>query len=107
MTQHNPNKETIRRVCSIFKCEHCWLLNEGTLLSLLVDLSTEKLKLFKVELESWSGNQFDIYNLDSENNKIEAIKQSGQQLLPVEKGKPLEDIEKRRKNLIHTKKPTR
>ncbi len=98
MTLHNPNKETIRRICSIFKCEKCWLLNEEKQLSLLIYLATEKLVPFKVELESWTGSTFDIYNLNSENSKIASIKQLGEQLLPVDKEKPLEDIEKRRKH---------
>ncbi len=104
MTLHNPNKETIRRICSIFKCENCWLLNDGKLLSLVIDLPKEQLEAFKVELESWSGSQFDVYNLDAKSGKLDNIIQSGQQLLPVDSEKPLKDIQKRRKNLIHKHK---
>ncbi len=102
MTQLNPNKETIRRICSMFKCNECWLLNQGESLSLLVQLETSVLTTFKQELESWSGNEFTVINYDSESTIQANIKQNGELLLPVESNVVLQDIEKRRKT-IHKK----
>jgi hypothetical protein len=99
MTKLNPNKETIRRICYIFKCEKCWLLSEKNQASLLIHLETDKIDAFKLELESWSGYSFRIYNTDSPEEKQEVIIQTGEQLLPVQKDRPLADIEKRRKHM--------
>ena len=99
MTKLNPNKETIRRICYIFKCEKCWLLSDADQPSLLVHLDTEKVDDFKQELESWSGCTFSVYNSDSPKANQEVIKLTGEQLLPISKDKPLADIERRRKHM--------
>jgi len=103
MTHLNPNKETIRRICSMMKCSHCWLLNINTEnLSVLVELETNALETFKSELESWSGNEFDVYNFDTNSQRQKVFMDQGEQLLPVDKNIPLEDILKRRK-IMHKK----
>ncbi len=97
MTKLNPNQETIRRICYLFKCEKCWILCEKDQTSLLIHLETEKINAFKLELESWCGCSFSLYNTDSPNEVQKVIVNTGEQLLPVQKDRPLADIEKRRK----------
>lgn len=102
MTALNPNKETIRRICSIFKCNSCWLLNEKDKgLSLLVELDDKDLIQFKVEQESWSGLIFNVFNQNSPTLVINKIKKEGLILMPVHKDIPLEDIKKRQKPVRH------
>ena len=98
MTIKNPNKETIRRVCSMFKCNSCWLLNEESEpLSLLVKLDNKHLDQFKDEQQAWSGFIFNVYNQNSPTSIINSIKMKGEMLMPVDKDIPLKDIKKRRK----------
>lgn len=98
MALQSPNKETIRRICTLFKCSCCWLLNnEENNPYLFVELKSKDLAAFKNELESWSGIQFVVFNADSAIATIEAIQLRGEQLLPVDNDTPLIDIEKRRK----------
>ena len=98
MKQISPNKETIRRVCSIFNCKNCWILDQGKEpLVLLVTLKPEKIDDFKQELESWSGNKYSILNQDTPKDIVNTIKQKGEKLLPIDQERPITDIEKRRK----------
>lgn len=101
MTIKHPNKETIRRVCSMFKCKRCWLLNEDDkkTLSLFVVLNDNDLVRFKEEQEAWSGFLFTISNQNSPTDEIEAIKTNGELLLPVDTNAPLEDIKMRQKTV--------
>ena len=101
MSVKHPNKETIRRVCSMFKCESCWLLNDDNkkALSLLVDLNDNDLVRFKEEQEAWSGFLFTISNQNSLIEEIEAIKNNGELLMPVDINVPLEDIKMRQKKV--------
>lgn len=103
MSQLNPNKETVRRICSIFKCNLCWLMNNGKELFLLVEIDSASLQPFKNELESWSGCIFNVHNFDSEQDIIKTIKTSGEKLLPINQEVAMQDIEMRRKENIHNK----
>jgi len=93
-----PNKETVRRICSIFKCNTCWLLNRSGQLSVLVKLDTKNLPAFKQELESWSGCMFNVYNFESPEDSIQVIQTQGEQLLPINLETAMYDVEMRRKH---------
>lgn len=98
MTKVNPNKETIRRICSLFKCTDCWLhQNQNSSLTLLVDLKFGELSAFKQEIEAWSGHTFKILNMESSSTEVTNIKTHGTRLLPVETETPVKHIEMRRK----------
>jgi len=95
----NPNKEIIRRICTLFHIRKCWMLNQTHTntepVKLLVELEIEKKAAFQQELKDWSGMDFTIYTLQSEPNLINAIKTNGIILLPLAKNSGLSDIKKR------------
>ncbi len=99
MTHYRPNKETIRRICSIFKCDTCFFLNnDGTKPCVWIKLDTALLPSFKEELESWSGCPFQVYNFDSPIDVVSIIQTQGEQLLPIDQNIAMQDLHMRRKH---------
>lgn len=108
MNKASPNKETIRRICTLFGIQQCWMLNKHhtntdanndfiklDVTKLLVDINPEKQAAFQQELYEWSGMDFAIYTLQSDPALIETIKQQGYVLLPLAKNSGLNAINKR------------
>ena len=75
-TTASPNKEIIRRICTLFHIRKCWMLNQTHTniesVKLLVEHEIEKQAAFQQELKDWSGMDFAIYTLQSEPHVIRA-----------------------------------
>ena len=99
MHKVSPNKEIIRRICTLFHVHKCWMLNQTHLntesVKLLVELEVEKQDAFQQELKDWSGMDFAIYTLQSNPKIINTIKTKGNVLLPLARNSALSDINKR------------
>lgn len=94
----NPNKETIRRICTLYQCSYCLLLDDGRYpIGLLVNLKQQQINSFKQELESWTGYLFDIHNRNTSKKISAEFSLVGETLLPVRHNLPLEDIKRRSK----------
>ena len=99
MKPTTPNKEIIRRICTLFHIKECWMStpSQGDNTQLLVSLDDEKIKSFNNELKDWSGIDFDIYTLSSKSSFTDNMKLNGIVLLPLEKNIALKDINRRSK----------
>lgn len=99
MKPTTPNKEIIRRICTLFHIKECWMITspQSKNPQLLINLNDEKIKLFKSELKDWSGINFDIYTLNAKKIVIDNMKLNGETLLPLEKSIALKDINRRSK----------
>lgn len=99
MHKVSPNKEIIRRICTLFHIRKCWMLNQTHAstesVKLLVELEIEKQGAFQQELKYWSGMDFAVYTLQSEPELVSTIKTHGYVLLPLAKNSGLNDINKR------------
>jgi hypothetical protein len=92
----NPSKETIRRICTLFKCKKCWLLKTADLpIPLLVDIKSQGISQLEQELESWTGYSFEIYTTHSTQTMTDKFKLHGEKILPIDLDIPIRDIRKR------------
>jgi hypothetical protein len=93
-------KETIRRISHMHHSQSCFVLqtDDSNIIKILVDISEHQRKPFKMELESWTGLEFEVLLTDENKTLTESIQNTGIQLLPSEEN-PIDALIKRAKQL--------
>ncbi len=85
MANTTPYLETVRRVCLLNNVGVCYLLSDSNseFVYLYFDLGTQQIRSFCLELESWCGMKFKIFNDDSNTETIKLIKTKGERIYPL------------------------
>jgi hypothetical protein len=85
MASTTPNKEIVRRICHLHGATKCYILVEADneYIEVLTNISTDKMKSCKFELEQWAGMKFNVYNFFLKDSKETKILSLGEIILPI------------------------
>lgn len=86
MANTTPNKETIRRLCLLHGGSYCFLyVDTGyEYVDVLSDIPEESVISCLLELESWCGMKFKLFNEQSPRKKLIQLTTFGEKILPIE-----------------------
>ena len=80
-----PNKEIVRRVCHLAGATECYLLVErnNEIVGVLTNITDDAITNCLIELESWSGMKFKLYNYSSNKEIINKFLSYAEKILPI------------------------